>query len=123
MIVIVLTACPEGLRGLLTRWLLEISPGVFVGHLPARVRDHLWERIEEGAGRGRAIMVFSARSEQHLDFRVHGHDWRPVTLDGFHLMLRPGARDGTGGSGQGRFSVNPPRGWSVASRHRAPRPR
>ena len=31
MVVIVLTACPAGLRGHLTRWLLEISPGVFVG--------------------------------------------------------------------------------------------
>ena len=39
MTVLVLTACPAGLRGHLTRWLLEISPGVFVGHVPARVRD------------------------------------------------------------------------------------
>ena len=31
MTVIVVTACPAGLRGHLTRWLLEISPGVFVG--------------------------------------------------------------------------------------------
>ncbi|MGO4760857.1 type I-E CRISPR-associated endoribonuclease Cas2, partial [Streptomyces sp. 2MCAF27] len=29
MTVIVLTNCPAGLRGFLTRWLLEISPGVF----------------------------------------------------------------------------------------------
>nr|WP_252831049.1 type I-E CRISPR-associated endoribonuclease Cas2e [Bifidobacterium catenulatum] len=47
MVVIVLTACPVGLRGDLTRWLLEISPGVFVGHLDARVREKLWERIVE----------------------------------------------------------------------------
>lgn len=31
MVVIVLSACPAGLRGHLTRWLLEISAGVFVG--------------------------------------------------------------------------------------------
>ncbi|WP_423232601.1 type I-E CRISPR-associated endoribonuclease Cas2e, partial [Bacillus licheniformis] len=43
MTVLVLTACPAGLRGHLTRWLLEISPGVFVGHVPARVRDALWD--------------------------------------------------------------------------------
>jgi CRISPR-associated protein Cas2 len=29
MVIIVLTACPAGLRGHLTRWLLEISAGVF----------------------------------------------------------------------------------------------
>lgn len=40
MVVIVLTACPVGLRGDLTRWLLEISPGVFVGHLDACVREN-----------------------------------------------------------------------------------
>ena len=38
MVVIVLTACPVGLRGDLTRWLLEIAPGVFVGHIDARMR-------------------------------------------------------------------------------------
>ena len=59
MVVIVLTACPVGLRGDLTRWLLEISPGVFVGHLDARVREKLWERIVELSKNGRAIMVYS----------------------------------------------------------------
>ena len=70
MVVIVLTACPVGLRGDLTRWLLEISPGVFVGHLDARVREKLWERIVELSKNGRAIMVYSARNEQHLAFKV-----------------------------------------------------
>lgn len=41
MIVVVLSACPVGLRGDLTRWLLEISAGVFVGKVSARVREHL----------------------------------------------------------------------------------
>ncbi|WP_394298499.1 type I-E CRISPR-associated endoribonuclease Cas2 [Streptomyces albus] len=31
MTVIILTTCPAGLRGFLTRWLLELSPGVFLG--------------------------------------------------------------------------------------------
>ena len=31
MIVIVLSACPVSLRGDLTKWLLEINPGVGVG--------------------------------------------------------------------------------------------
>jgi CRISPR-associated protein Cas2 len=35
MTVIVLTACPSGLRGRLTNWLLEISAGVFVGNVTA----------------------------------------------------------------------------------------
>jgi CRISPR-associated protein Cas2 len=86
MVVIVLTACPVGLRGDLTRWLLEISPGVFVGHLDARVREKLWERIVELSKNGRAIMVYSARNEQHLAFKVHGAEWSPTDCEGLELV-------------------------------------
>lgn len=89
MVVIVVTACPAGLRGHLTRWLLEISAGVFVGHVTARVRDLMWERVVELAKDGRAIMIHSVRGEQRLAFKVHRHDWLPVDLDGIQLMLRP----------------------------------
>lgn len=88
MVVVVLTAVPPGLRGHLTRWLLEIAPGVFVGHVSARVRDLLWERVVEYRGQGRALMVVSSRSEQRLAFRVHEHDWQPEDLDGLMLMRR-----------------------------------
>ena len=89
MTVLVLAACPVGLRGHLTRWLLEISPGVFVGKINARVRDLMWDRVIDMAGTGRAIMVYTAQNEQGLAFRVHEHHWTPVEVDGIHLMLRP----------------------------------
>ncbi|MDR7301416.1 type I-E CRISPR-associated endoribonuclease Cas2e [Haloactinomyces albus] len=88
MTVVVLTAVPPGLRGHLTRWLLEISPGVFVGHISTRVREELWLRIVEFAADGRALMVHSTRGEQRLSFKVHGHDWTPVDHDGLMLMRR-----------------------------------
>ncbi len=89
MVVLILTACPPGLRGHLTRWLLEVSPGVFVGVLTARVRDRTWARTVELCKDGRAIMVYSTNTEQRLAFRVHRHDWHPVDIDGIQLMLRP----------------------------------
>jgi CRISPR-associated protein Cas2 len=89
MVVIVLTACPEGLRGHLTRWLLEISAGVFVGHVTARVRTLLWARVIELSRDGRALMVYSQRNEQRLAFKVHGHHWQPADYDGVLLMRRP----------------------------------
>lgn len=89
MVVVVLTACPAGLRGHLTRWLLEIAPGVFCGRASAKVRDQMWLRIVELAKDGRALMVFSRRGDQGLDFRVHRHDWEPVDCDGVTLMRRP----------------------------------
>jgi CRISPR-associated protein Cas2 len=91
VIVVVLSICPERLRGVLTRWLLEISTGVYVGHVPARVRDRLWLRIIEDVGKGRALMVHSTSNEQRLSFRVHNHGWQPVDIDGLTLMRRPTA--------------------------------
>lgn len=88
MIVVVLSVTPEKLRGELTRWLLEIAAGVYVGHVPARVRELLWVRIVGDVGRGRALMVWSRRGEQRLDFRVHNHAWMPEDHDGITLMRR-----------------------------------
>lgn len=112
MVVIVLTACPAGLRGHLTRWLLEISPGVFVGAVTARVRDLMWLRVLELAKDGRAIMVHSADNEQGLSYRVHRHDWIPEDLDGLWLMRRPLEAAAT---------PELRKGWSTVSRMRRSR--
>jgi CRISPR-associated protein Cas2 len=88
VIVVVLAVTPDRLRGSLTRWLLEISPGVYVGHAPARVREMLWLRIVEDVTRGRALMVWSSKGEQRLKFLVHNHNWGPVDFDGLTLMRR-----------------------------------
>lgn len=120
MIVLVLTACPAGLRGFLTRWLMEISAGVFVGKVNARVRELLWERVVEMIGNGRAIMVRSVRSEQGLDVRVHGHHWEPIDIDGLTLMLRPAERERLRPQGLRKEPAEPgySSGWSKAARRR-----
>lgn len=110
MVVLVLTAVPAGLRGHVTRWLLEIAPGVFVGALPRRVRDELWARVLELCRDGRALMVETARGEQRLSFRVHRHDWDIVDRDGLMLMRRPVAPHSLYG--------RPRAGWSNASKWR-----
>jgi CRISPR-associated protein Cas2 len=89
VIVLVLTAVPSGLRGHLTRWLLEINAGVFVGRVNPKIRDLLWERVTDMMGPGRAILVHTADTEQGLAFRVHGHHWTPIDMEGITLMLRP----------------------------------
>lgn len=114
-----LTACPVGLRGDLTRWLLEISAGVFVGHVSAKVREQLWERVTGLVRGGRAIMVYSTRNEQHLAFRVHHSDWQPVDCDGLTLVKRPNrdspSSDNSANNHQRRT------GWSNASKWRKAR--
>jgi CRISPR-associated protein Cas2 len=127
VIVVVVTACPDRLRGQLTRWLLEISAGVFVGHASARVRELLWERIVEHVGRGKALMVHSTRGEQRLAFRVHNHDWEPADYDGLTLMRRPTRRGAMtrmswekddDADRADRKPKSTPENWSIAARRR-----
>lgn len=92
MIVLVVTACPAGLRGDLTKWLAEISPGVFVGRPSARIRELLWDRTVELCKDGRALMVQSSNNEQGMTFRTHRNDWEPTDFDGLTLMVRPEKR-------------------------------
>lgn len=92
MIVFVLTAVPAGLRGDLTKWLMEIAPGVFVGNPTARIRDLLWERTIELCKDGRALLIHSDNNEQGMSFRTHRHEWKPTDFDGISLMVRPSER-------------------------------
>lgn len=91
MIVLVVTACPAGLRGDLTKWLTELAPGTFVGNPSARIRDLLWDRTTELVRDGRALLVYSSNNEQGMEFRTHRHDWVPTDFDGLTLMVRPAA--------------------------------
>lgn len=109
---LVVAACPVGLRGQLTRWLLEISAGVFVGDVSARVRDLLWLRVCELSRDGRAVMVYPAANEQGMSFRVHRYDWQPIDFEGVTLVLRPHTGESLPGSAVART------GWSKASRYR-----
>lgn len=111
MIVLVLTACPEGLRGHLTRWLVEVSAGVFVGHTSRRVQDELWDRVVELAGPGRAVMAASSDTEQRFTLRNHGHHWTPEDFEGITLMRRP-----PGGEDAEATPTRP--GWSTAAGRR-----
>lgn len=110
MTVIILTACPAGLRGYLTQWLLELSAGVYIGYVSAKVRQRLWARVVEMAGPGRALLVFRTRGEQRLSFQVHDHHWVPVDVDGITLMRRP--------ADTAPFNPAAEVGWSKAAKRR-----
>lgn len=113
--VMVLTACPAGLRGDLSRWLEEVAPGVFVGHLSKRVRERVWSRVGQGAGGGKALMVYSAKGVQRLRYEAHGHDWHPTDFEGLVVMMRPSGRT------PARLDSRPKgkeQGWSTATRLR-----
>ncbi|MFG2565811.1 type I-E CRISPR-associated endoribonuclease Cas2e [Streptomyces sp. NPDC048567] len=114
MTVIVLTNCPAGLRGFLTRWLLEISAGVFIGNPSARIRDVLWAEVQEYANQGRALLAHTTDNEQGFTFRTHDHKWHPTDHEGLTLIHRPN----TAAPKLPRPSEGPKPGWSRAAKRR-----
>jgi CRISPR-associated protein Cas2 len=57
MLVIVLENAPPRLRGRVAIWLLEIRAGVYVGNYNRKIRDYLWQQVEEGLEDGNAVMA------------------------------------------------------------------
>ena len=115
MTVIILANCPAGLRGFLTRWLLELSPGVFLGAPSARVRTVLWEEVRQYSGKGRALLAYQTNNEQGFTFETHDHAWHPVDHEGLTLLRRPNPAATSEQPGP----PQPPRqGWSKAAKRR-----
>lgn len=131
--VLILTACPPGLRGYITRWLLEASPGVFVGRLSARVRENLWDLVVAERKQGKALLVYSTNNEQGYAVRSAGHKWNPVELEGMTLLQHPERIRSDSRIGQrqqpeprwrqGKSNGNEGYGWSIAARRRKMRRR
>lgn len=87
MLVIVLENSPPRLRGRLAIWLLEIRAGVYVGNYSAKVRDHIWNQIEEGIEDGNAVMAWRTSNEAGFDFMTLGKNRRiPVEIEGAKLV-------------------------------------
>ncbi len=90
MTVIVLERVPTSLRGELTRWMLEVQTGVFVGTLSALVRDLLWEYVCERLRDGAGALIYSTNSEQGFTIRTYGAISRRLRdFDGLQLVQIP----------------------------------
>jgi CRISPR-associated protein Cas2 len=86
----ILENVPVSLRGELTRWLLELKSGVFVGHVSARVRDKLWEKCCRAKRIGGVTQVWSTNTEQRFEMRMCGQTQREIIdLDGLQLIRIP----------------------------------
>ena len=87
MLVIVVENVPPRLRGRLAIWLLEVRAGVYVGDVSRRVREMVWDTMENGIGEGNAVMAWSTNTESGFDFMTLGKNRRiPVEMDGIKLV-------------------------------------
>lgn len=90
MVVMVLETVPVGLRGELTRWLIEPHPGIFVGHLSGMVRDRLWTSCCEKAKGGGVLQIWTTNTEQKFQMRSFGDTRREIVdFDGVQLIRIP----------------------------------
>lgn len=90
MVVIILEKVAASVRGELTRWLMELKTGVFIGNISALVRDKLWEMVCAKLGaQGGAYLVHSCVGEQGYIIKTHGELSRLVAdFEGIQLVRR-----------------------------------
>jgi len=82
--VIVVERVSAGLRGDLSRWMLQPQTGVFTGDITPMVRERLWRRVCTYRGAGACLMITAARNEQGLEIRQHGDRSRDlIDIEGF----------------------------------------
>jgi len=95
MVIVLLTErAPAGLRGELSRYLVEPRVGVFVGNVSAVVRDKLWELVCREREPTAGMLICGAKNEQKFQIRVHNDPTREIVdWEGLQLVrIRTTAR-------------------------------
>ena len=87
--VITMKKVPNSLRGDLTRWMQELSTGVYVGNFNSKVREYLWQRVSDAVGQGEATICYSCRNEIGYSFDSVNAQRLVLDYDGIPLILIP----------------------------------
>lgn len=88
MVVFLMEKVPVSLRGEITRWMLELRPGVFVGNVSALVREKLWEMVCQKLKGGAITLLQSTANEQGYKIRTFGDTNRKIKdFDGLQLIV------------------------------------
>ena len=90
MMVLIVETADTGLRGLLSRWLIEPRAGVFVGRLSRRVREELWKMVIHSGKTKGALLIYGAQNEQGFAIESFGDTSREIVdYDGLTLIRKP----------------------------------
>ncbi len=81
MFLMILEKVPRKWKGVLSRWLLEIRPGTFLGNPSLRVRDELWKKLTERPPLGYVLQLWSSRHPRGFEYRHYGEG--PRMLEDF----------------------------------------
>jgi CRISPR-associated protein Cas2 len=88
MTILLLDRVSPGLRGELSRWMVEPKAGVFVGRPTAAVRERLWKRLCKDSGHeAGCLMITHASTEQGYRIESYGNPKRVVVdFEGLQLV-------------------------------------
>jgi CRISPR-associated protein Cas2 len=95
MMVLILHKIRVGIRGQLTRWLIQPQTNVYVGHPSARIRDRIWQLVceEINIKGGSAILICPDACEQGCRILTHGDTPKSMRdFDGLVLPKTPKSR-------------------------------
>ena len=87
--VITLKRVPQALRGDLTKWMQEITTGVYIGNFNTKVREKLWKRVRDNVKDGEATISFAYRNELGYQFDTHNTGFSNIDMDGIPLVFIP----------------------------------
>lgn len=87
MTVIIVRRVTPALRGTISRWLLEVDAGVFVGSVSSAVRDRLWHMVQGRKRLGACTLITRTPNEQGFTIHTAGESRRSVVdYDGLALI-------------------------------------
>ncbi|MCF8305607.1 MAG: type I-E CRISPR-associated endoribonuclease Cas2e [Ignavibacteriales bacterium] len=83
----ILETVPPSLRGELSRWLIEIKSGIFIGSVSALVRDQLWELCGQKIKKGGMWQIYHSNNEQGFNMRQFGNTGKVIVdLEGVSFV-------------------------------------
>ncbi|MFP4527950.1 MAG: type I-E CRISPR-associated endoribonuclease Cas2e [Candidatus Kapaibacterium sp.] len=90
MTIFIYKKVPASLRGEISRWMLEVSTGVFIGRISRLVREELWTKSVEKCKDGSITLIWKTNTEQGFDIMSwNNKDYIPTEMEGLKLILRP----------------------------------
>ena len=87
LLVMMLEKVKPSMRGELSRWLVEVKSGVYVGNVSALVRDRLWEKCSSSVVEQTVFQAWPTNNEQGYCMRIAGFPRRLITdWEGMQLI-------------------------------------
>lgn len=90
MTVLILDVAPENIRGEITKWLLEVKVGVFIGKISKPIRDRLWKKVQDSHNDIKGgLLIYSFKNQQGFRIEMFGDPNRKLrNFNGVQLIGR-----------------------------------